>query len=88
MNIGQEIQLLEDMHGCVSEGKRLICKGTILHYYFSQLTWDYFKDSVFILAILFTSCQSVRHQERSGCYASKRLSGYSAGGYQYRTPRK
>jgi hypothetical protein len=40
---------------------------------------------VFILAILFTSCQSVRHQERSGCYASKKLSGYSAGGYQYRT---
>jgi hypothetical protein len=40
---------------------------------------------VFMLAILFTSFQSVRHQERSGCYPSKRLSGYGIGGYQYRT---
>ena len=43
--IGQEIELLEDMHGCVSEGNRVICKGTKMRYYFSQLTWDYFKDS-------------------------------------------
>jgi hypothetical protein len=40
---------------------------------------------VYALAILFTSCQSVRHQERSGCYAAKRLSRYGTGGYQYKT---
>jgi hypothetical protein len=45
LTIGQEIELLEDMHGCVSEGKRVITKGTKMRYYFSQLTWDYFKDS-------------------------------------------
>jgi len=45
MKIGQKIQLLEDMRGCVTEGKRLIREGTIMHHYFSQLTWDYFKDS-------------------------------------------
>lgn len=43
--IGQEIELLEDTRGCVSEGKRIIHKGTKMKYYFSQLTWDYFKDS-------------------------------------------
>jgi hypothetical protein len=45
MKIGQEIELLEDMRGCVSEGKRLIQKGTKMKHYFSQLTWDYFKDA-------------------------------------------
>lgn len=44
LTIGQEIELLSDLHGCVSEGKRLIRKGTKMKYYFSQLTWDYFKD--------------------------------------------
>lgn len=43
--IGQEIELIEDMCGCVSEGKRTIWKGTKMKYYFSQLTWDYFKDT-------------------------------------------
>ena len=45
LTIGQEIELLEDMRGCVSEGRRTIRKGTKMKYYFSQLTWDYLKDS-------------------------------------------
>jgi len=35
--------------------------------------------------MFFSSCQSARHQERSGCFASKRMSGYGPGGYSYRT---
>lgn len=39
------IQLLEDMKSCVTEGEKTIPAGTIMHKYFSQLSWSYFKDA-------------------------------------------
>ena len=45
LTYGQEIELLKDLRGCVSEGQRIIPKGTKMQYYFSQLTWDYFRDA-------------------------------------------
>lgn len=39
------IQLLEDMKSCVAEGEKTIPAGTIMHKYFSQLSWSYFKDA-------------------------------------------
>ena len=39
------IQLLEDMKSCVTQGQKTIPAGTIMHHYFSQLSWRYFKDA-------------------------------------------
>lgn len=38
------IQLLEEMKSCVTQGQKTIPSGTIMHKYFSQLSWSYFKD--------------------------------------------
>jgi len=39
------IQLLEDMKSCVTEGEKTIPAGTIMHKYFTQLSWSYYKDA-------------------------------------------
>jgi hypothetical protein len=39
------IQLLEDMKSCVTQGQKTIPAGTIMHEYFTQLSWTYFKDA-------------------------------------------
>jgi hypothetical protein len=39
------IQLLEDMKSCVTEGQKAIPSGTIMHKYFTQLSWTYYKDT-------------------------------------------
>lgn len=41
----QTIELLEDMTSCITQGQKIIPAGTIMHKYYSQLTWTYFKDS-------------------------------------------
>lgn len=38
------IQLLKDMQSCVTQSQKTIPAGTIMHKYFTQLTWTYFKD--------------------------------------------
>lgn len=39
------IQLLEDMKSCITQGQKTIPAGTVMHKYYSQLSWTYFKDS-------------------------------------------
>jgi hypothetical protein len=39
------IKLLEDMTSCVIQGEKVIPAGTIMHQYFTQLSWTYFKDA-------------------------------------------
>lgn len=41
----RKIQLLEDMKSCIAQGEKTIPAGTIMHKYYSQLSWTYFKDS-------------------------------------------
>jgi len=41
----QTIQLLEDMKSCVTQGGKTIPAGTVMHKYFTQLSWTYFKDA-------------------------------------------
>jgi hypothetical protein len=41
----RQIQLLEDMKSCVTEGEKTIPAGTVMTQYASQLSWTYFKDS-------------------------------------------
>jgi hypothetical protein len=41
-----QIQLLEEMKGCVTEGEKTIPAGTKMTKYGTMLSWTYFKDSV------------------------------------------
>lgn len=39
------IELLSDMQSCITQGQKPIKAGTIMHEYYSQLSWVYFKDA-------------------------------------------
>lgn len=41
-----KIVLIQDMKSCISQGQKTIPAGTEMIKYFSQLSWNYFKDSL------------------------------------------
>lgn len=38
------IQLLQEMKSSLTQGQKPIAAGTVMHEYYSQLSWVYFKD--------------------------------------------
>lgn len=47
-----KIKLLENMKSCITDGERLIPKGTVMTWFATSCTWTYFKGDGFTLIIM------------------------------------
>lgn len=47
-----KIQLLSDLKSCITDGERLIKKGTVMHKYCNCCNWTFFKGEGFTLILM------------------------------------